>query len=286
MTRRAWGLGAASLLVLALAALAYFLPSLGAGGLLHPARRPVAGAPPPTCENAAFEGEGVGLKGWDCRTPVVRRGTLVYLHGIADNRMSAAGIIERFETHGLDVVAYDSRAHGDSDGPACTYGFYEKKDLSRVLDAIPRGPIILVGTSLGAAVALQAAAVDTRITGVVAAEVFSDLMTVVRERAPFVFTTGLIRRAIDLAEEQGRFQAGEVSPVVAARKVRVPVLLIHGEADVDTPPDHSRRVLTALPGQKRLIIVPGARHNQSLRGDVWNEIEEWVETVVATAPGP
>jgi pimeloyl-ACP methyl ester carboxylesterase len=73
---------------------------------------------------------------------------------------------------------------------------------------------------------------------------------------------------------------------VAARKVRVPVLLIHGEADVDTPPDHSRRVLTALPGQKRLIIVPGARHNQSLRGDVWNEIEEWVETVVATAPGP
>jgi hypothetical protein len=182
-------------------------------------------------------------------------------------------------------VAYDSRAHGDSDGAVCTYGFYEKKDLSRVLDATPAGPIILVGTSLGAAVALQAAAEDPRITGVVAAEVFSDLVTVVRERARFVFTTGLIRRAIDLAEEQGRFQAGEVSPVVAARKVRVPVLLIHGEADVDTLPDHSHRVFTALPGQKRLIIVPGARHNQSLRGDVWNEIE-WVETVVATAPGP
>ncbi len=210
----------------------------------------------------------------------------MYLHGIADNRMSAAGIIERFETHGLDVVAYDSRAHGDSDGAVCTYGFYEKKDLSRVLDAMPAGPIILVGTSLGAAVALQAAAEETRITGVVAAEVFSDLVTVVRERAPFVFTTGLIQRAIDLAEERGRFQAGEVSPVVAARKVRVPVLLIHGEADVDTPPDHSRRVFTALSGQKRLIIVPGARHNESLRGDVWNEIESWVDMMLAATAVP
>lgn len=274
------------MLVLALAALAYVLPPLGAGGLLHPERRPVAGAPPPTCQNAAFEGEGVGLKGWYCRTPVLRRATLVYLHGIADNRMSATGIIERFEKHGLDVVAYDSRAHGDSGGEMCTYGFHEKKDLSRVLDAMPAGPIILVGTSLGAAVALQAAAEDTRITGVVTAEVFSDLVTVVRERAPFVFTPGLIRRAMDLAQDQGRFQADEVSPVLAARKVRVPVLLIHGGADVDTPADHSRRVFAALPGQKRLIIVPGARHNESLRGDVWNEIERWIDMILAPSAIP
>src|SRR5688500_8422561 len=73
---------------------------------------------------------------------------------------------------------------------------------------------------------------------------------------------------------------------VAARKVRVPVLLIHGEADVDTPPDHSRRVFTALSGQKRLIIVPGARHNESLRGDVWNEIESWVDMMLAATAVP
>ena len=210
----------------------------------------------------------------------------MYLHGIADNRMSATGIIERFEKHGLDVVAYDSRAHGESGGEVCTYGFHEKKDLSRVLDAMPPGPIILVGTSLGAAVALQAAAEDTRITGVVAAEVFSDLVTVVRERAPFVFTPGLIRRAMDLAQERGRFQFDAVSPVVAARKVNVPVLLIHGAEDIDTSPEHSRRVFAALPGNKRLMIVEGARHNESLRSEVWVEIESWVETALAATPVP
>ena len=40
----------------------------------------------------------------------------------------------------------------------------------------------------------------------VAAETFSDLRTVVTERAPFVFTPGTIDKAIRLAEQQGRFQ--------------------------------------------------------------------------------
>src|SRR6185436_14421434 len=112
------------------------------------------------------------------------RGTIVYLHGVADNHSSAAGVIRRFLPRGFLVIAYDSRAHGDSDGAACTYGFYEKADLRRVIDALPPGPVALIGTSLGAAVAVQAAAGDSRVTTVVAAETFSDLRTVATERAP------------------------------------------------------------------------------------------------------
>jgi pimeloyl-ACP methyl ester carboxylesterase len=90
-----------------------------------------------------------------------------------------------------------------------------------VLDTIGSGPIVLAGTSLGAAVALQAAA-----------------------------------------------------------EIRIPVLLIHGAADSDTPPAHSRRVLAALAGPKRLILVPGARHNEALR-DVWGEVERWLDEVIS-----
>src|SRR5262249_48091418 len=86
------------------------------------------------------------------------RGTIVYLHGIADNRTSASGVIERFTARRFDVVAYDSRAHGESEGSACTYGFFEKHDLRRVVDTVRPGPVILIGTSLDAAVALPAAA--------------------------------------------------------------------------------------------------------------------------------
>ena len=76
-----------------------------------------------------------------------------------------------------------------------------------------------------------------------------------------------------------------VSPLIAATEITVPVLLIHGEADTDTSPDHSRRVLAALRGPKRLILVPGAHHNESLRGAVWDEIDAWLDEVLHVAPG-
>jgi len=267
-------------LLSALAVVATQLPSAGAGGLLHPARRHVVGSPPSTCQDATFAGDGVTLKGWQCRASTTRRGALVYLHGIADNRTSVAGIVQRFRGRGFDVVAYDSRAHGESDGDVCTYGFFEKHDLHDVLDRVGPGPIVLIGTSLGAAVALQEAAQDSRVTAVVAAETFSDLRTVATQRAPFFFTPGAIARAFQIAEQQGHFRVDEVSPVVAAAQIRIPVLLIHGSADSDTPPEHSQRVLAALAGPKRLILVSGAGHNESLHGEVWSEVERWIDQTV------
>jgi uncharacterized protein len=263
-------------MVVACATIPGQLAAAGAGGLLHPARRHVTTATPSTCVDTTFNGEGVELKGWRCRGAFPHRGTVVYLHGVADNRSSSVGVIDRFGKRGFDIIAYDSRAHGDSSGDFCTYGFFEKRDLLRVVDGIASGPIVLIGTSLGAGVALQEAALDARITAIVAAETFSDLRTVAAERAPFFFTAQVIDRAFRIAEEQGRFNATEVSPVAAAKTIRIPVLLVHGANDTDTSPDHSRRVLAALDGPKRLIVVPGARHNESLRAGVWNEIEQWL----------
>ncbi|PYR45107.1 MAG: hypothetical protein DMF89_26030, partial [Acidobacteria bacterium] len=99
----------------AVAVAASQLPALGAGGLLQPARHHVGVPAPDTCDDATFSGDGVHLHGWRCRAAGVRRATIVYLHGIADNRTSAAGVIQRFVPRGFDVVAYDSRAHGESD---------------------------------------------------------------------------------------------------------------------------------------------------------------------------
>ena len=268
--------------LLAVAALWGQLPALGAGGLLHPARHVTNLPPPDRCAAADFPGEGITLRGWRCSTTGVR-GTIVYLHGIADNRGSSAGVIPRFLARGFDVIAYDSRAHGDSQGDACTYGFFEKQDLHRVIDAIGSGPVVLMGTSLGAAVALQEAADDPRISAVVAAETFSDLRTVATERAPAFFTQGIIDRAFAQAESSAHFQVGAVSPRNAAGHITAPVLLIHGAGDTETPPSHSERVFAALRGPKRLIHVPGAGHNGSLRSDVWPQIEQWIDDVLGHA---
>jgi uncharacterized protein len=262
------------------------LPSVGAAGLLHPARRRAVVEPPPGCRETTFSGVGVALRGWRCR-PVgdARRGTVIYLHGVADNRASGAGVIERFSRRGFDVVAYDSRAHGESEGEVCTYGFFEKQDLGRVIDSIDHGPVVLIGTSLGAAVALQRTADDRRVSAVVAAETFTDLRTIASQRAPFFFTSSMLTQAFQLAEARGEFEVDAVSPVKAAAHITAPVLLIHGEQDADTSPEHSRRVYAALRGLKRLIIVPGAAHNESLRVEVWNQVDHWIDIALDHRPG-
>jgi fermentation-respiration switch protein FrsA (DUF1100 family) len=255
------------------------LPRAGAAVLLHPPRRPGHPATPAGCVDTAFDGDGVTLRGWRCATSAPRRGTVIYLHGVADTRAGGAGIAAHFMTRGFDVVAYDSRAHGESQGTVCTYGFYEKRDLKRVIDTLAPGPVVLLGNSLGAAVALQEAAIDARITTIVAAETFSDLRTVATERAPFFFSGGIVRRAFVVAERDGHFSADDVSPVRAARAIDVPVLLVHGAADHETTPAHSERVFAALRGRKRLLLVPGAAHSQSLSG-AWSAVDRWIDEIV------
>lgn len=260
------------------AALVTQAPEWGAGAILYPGRTVTSHSTPAGCEDRRFDGDGIVLSGWHCPSVGARRGTIVYLHGIADNRGSSRGVIARYTVRGFDVVAYDSRRHGTSEGEICSYGFLEKSDLRAVIDTLEPGPVILIGTSLGAAVALQAAAIDERVSAVVAAEVFSDLRTIATERAPFILPGWLITKAFQTAERRGGFKIDQVSPVNAAAAIRVPVLLIHGDADIETSPAHSKRVLDALAGPKRLILVPGAGHNHSLSiPAIWQEIDEWIE---------
>jgi alpha-beta hydrolase superfamily lysophospholipase len=137
-------------------------PSWGAAAILHPHRRHVIRTTSLPHRDVAFENDGVILRGWRFPAMTPNRGvTVVALHGIADNRESAVWIAEQLVPKGFDVLTYDSRANGESGGDACTYGFYEKRDLSRALDQLAIQRAILVGNSLGAAVALQAAVEDS-----------------------------------------------------------------------------------------------------------------------------
>ena len=253
------------------------IPELAAGGLLRPTRHAQLHGTPAGCSEREWRDAGVTLRGWVCQARAGRKGTVVYLHGIADNRGSSLGVIRRYTARGFDVIAYDSRAHGTSDGKACTYGYHEKHDLRRVIGGVRQGPVVLVGTSLGAAVAIQTAVLEPRVSAIVAAEVFADLDTVARERAPFFLTARMIAKAFERAESAGSFRVRDVSPVAAAIRLRIPVLLVHGSADVETTPSHSIRVYDALTGPKRLILVQGAGHNRSLSDpDVWRAIDDWI----------
>ena len=146
-----------------------------------------------------------------------------------------------------------------------------------MLDELGVDNVILIGHSLGGAVALQAAAVDRRVRAVVAASTFADLRSIATERAPSVFTPSLIKAAFERAEHDGRFVVDDVSPVRAAAEIRVPVLIVHGALDTDTRPAHAERVFAALRGPKELLIVKDAGHNDALKSAVWNKVERWID---------
>lgn len=254
-------------------------PDWGANAILHPVRRPLIGGGPKLAhEDISFRtDDGLLLKGWLFRTPRPRRGLIVYLHGIADNRRSGIGVAERFVPKGWDVLTYDARAHGQSEGKDCTYGFREKHDVSRALDAVHADRAILFGSSLGGAVALQAAAVEPRVVAVIAQSAFSDLEVIVRERAPWFATRREVEEALALVEKRAGFRIADVSPRAAAAHIQVPVLLLHGAADRETLPAHSRRIYKALKGPRQLLIAPGAGHNDVLaREEVWQVVEDWL----------
>lgn len=257
-----------------------FPPEWGANWIVQPWRRPLGPRPAIPFEDISFSSGDVVLRGWVFRGASPRRGWIVHLHGISDNRESGVWLAERFGPRGYDVLTYDGRGHGASSGTYVTYGCLEKRDVVAALDAVHADRAILVGGSLGGSIALQAAPLDARIVGVVAYSSFADLRSVVLDRKPWFATRSEADAAIALAEQRAHFRASEASAVAAAERIHVPVLLMHGGMDRETPPEHSKRIFAALAGRKRLLIVAKAEHNDVLAyGEAIRALDAWIASI-------
>jgi dipeptidyl aminopeptidase/acylaminoacyl peptidase len=92
-----------------------------------------------------------------------------------------------------------------------------------------------------------------------------------------------VASALERAARDGHFDVDAASPAAAAKRIQSSVFLVHGADDHETTPDHSQRIFTALTGPKRLVIVPGATHNTSLHGNIWLEIEPWINDILPLA---
>lgn len=167
----------------------------------------------------------------------------------------------------------DARAHGTSGGALGTYGLLEAEDLRRWHDwlegsAHPRC-IYGFGESMGAAQLLQTLRSDQRFCAVAAESPFTDLREIAYDRigqrlhAGTWLTRTLARPGVELAFLYARWKygldLGRVSPVDAAMRSKVPVLLIHGQGDRNIPIRHSRKI-ASLDSAAALWEVPSARH--------------------------
>lgn len=223
--------------------------------------------------------DGIELRGWKVRPPSPNGDWVLLFHGVSDNRTGVLGHAEFLLRHGYSVVMMDSRAHGESGGAMATYGWKERYDTVAITDALYStesvSHLYALGVSMGAAIALQSAAVEPRIQGVVAEDPFADLREVSYDYAglhlsPFLGRT-LFRaasiEAIDAVRQNGGFSPDDVSPEKAVAGRSFPVLLICGTRDDTIPCRHAERIYRAARGPKELWVVEGAKHASALGRD-------------------
>jgi len=197
------------------------------------------------------------------------KGTIIVLHGIADRKESMAHQAASLLENNYSVILLDLRAHGESGGNYCTFGYYEKYDVSKVITAAlsqfgDLEPIGIFGNSLGAAVSLQAMEIDKRITCGVVESSFANLRETVydyMQRIMFVRIEWAADYALKRSEQIAQFEVDSVRPELSARNISAPVLVIHGGQDKNISIDYGKRIFANLhSSQKEFYRVAGANH--------------------------
>jgi pimeloyl-ACP methyl ester carboxylesterase len=197
--------------------------------------------------------------------------TVLVLHGFAEDPSTLRGRMEALGRHGWNVAALDTRAHGRSGGDRITFGGREADDVRSWVSALGRmgrlrldHSVAVWGRSMGATVALLAAASDPRVVAVVLESPYADLeetlvSILIRKRIPFARL--VMRLIMTRAERLAGLPPHLPRPIDVARKVHVPVLVLHGSEDRLTPRSVAEQLASAFPQRARMIEVPGSGHN-------------------------
>jgi alpha-beta hydrolase superfamily lysophospholipase len=209
----------------------------------------------------------LSVRRWSAEVP---RATVVLVHGFSASTADGAVVrqAEALARAGFDVVSYDGRGHGTSEG-LCTLGDLEYLDVTAAVATARAGTamaVVVVGASMGAIAVLRyaASAVD-RPAGIVAISCPAAWRTPRTLRA--VLATGLTQTRLG-RRIAARLLAARLSPgwnnpeppVTLAASLELPVAFVHGEDDHFIPSRDSVELYRTCRGPRRLDLVPGMGH--------------------------
>jgi len=192
------------------------------------------------------------------------RAVLIASHGVADSKNGMLPYLLRFHQHGLSIVVYDLRHHGESTGRDCTLGYFETRDLLAVTRHVreqlapPGAPVVYWGFSLGATISLLAAARQPQVRAVIAQSPFISLRAVVRYYAWrfFLLPPPVAMLGVRFFELITGARAADVDLQRAvAGLASTPVLIIGSPQDRQVPYAWLERAHALLPSSQ-LIVGP------------------------------
>ncbi len=193
--------------------------------------------------------DGTPLFGWFIhagpRTPV-----LLWCHGNAGNITHRLGNLAQLFRLGLSVFLFDYRGFGQSQGTPSETGLYQDglAAYAHLVTARKVSPtrLVVFGRSLGSTVAGHLAA-QHEAAGLILESSFPSIEHMARTHYFGLPAHWLIRAKFDLA--------------MSVRRVKIPVLVIHGDRDRVVPIRLGREVYENASAPKDFYPIPGAGHN-------------------------
>jgi uncharacterized protein len=193
--------------------------------------------------------EGERLHGWWVPARPRALGHVLLCHGNAGNvgdRVPHAAVLS---AAGLDVLLFDYRGYGRSSGAPSEQGTYSDARAARAAllerPGVEASRTLYLGESLGGAVALELA-LELPPMGLVLQSTFTSLRELSRVHYPFV-PTAVVPDAYPSLRR--------------IRRLRCPLLVLHGDRDEIVPLAHGRALHAAAPDPKRIVVFAGAGHN-------------------------
>lgn len=268
-----WAIPSLLILCGAVAGLCYW----GAGIILFPPKMSAMSVFPEQFglryEKVSFKTrDGLTLKGWFIPSPTGNQRTVLMCHGWGDNKGELLkNTYFLNEKAGYNLLYFDFRSHGESEGKITTIGYLETIDFSAAMDYLRRErPACLAhlgvfGLSMGAAVTSITAHEYPEIKAAVLESPFTGYREVVKQWAwinfflpyfPLVMITLWILRL-----RVGESKVDTYSPIrFISRMAPRPILILSGAQDRLMPERDVRKLFEAAGEPKQIWIVPDASH--------------------------
>ncbi len=190
---------------------------------------------------------------------VAARATVLYCYGNGSSIGMSVPLLEPLRQHGINIVVFDYVGYGMSRGDAGERGCYAAADAAYAYATsklrIPPSKIVIVGWSLGSAVAIDLAA-RVPAAGLASVSAFTSMADLAHHNYPiypvFMFRA-VLRYPFDNAGKIGR--------------VTCPILSVHGTNDEVVPFAMQGRLLPFTKAPVERVVVDGGRHDALFADD-------------------
>ncbi len=215
--------------------------------------------------------DGLQLGGWWVPANNARS-TLIVCPGLNGSADKDVPLLVPLHKAGFNVLLFDWRAHGRSEGELVTLGALEQADLFGALDYVQHEHgaerVGVLGLSMGAGVALMVAAQDQRIAALALDGVYPSLKGMATN---YLRTRGVPRRVgralVGMALLMGSLRAGhlllDVQPRRFAARLSVPTFFIHAAHDEFAPLDAIEHMRERIDAPTALWVVPECAHREA-----------------------